>query len=191
MRIVLLGAPGSGKGTQSEAIVKKYQIRHLSTGDMLRAEVAAGTPLGRQAREIMEAGQLVSDAIVLGMIEQRLLDNDTGGFLLDGFPRTLVQAEALDALLTRLEQPLDVVLFFDVDYEEVMQRLLARHRSDDNEETIRKRLQVYEQETAPLRDYYDNKGLLRTVKGVGPIEEISARIFQILEEFAPQIAKAG
>ena len=191
MRLILLGAPGSGKGTQSEAIVKKYQIRHLSTGDMLRAEVAAGTPLGRQAREIMEAGQLVSDAIVLGMIEQRLVNNDTDGFLLDGFPRTLVQAEALDALLTRLEQPLDVVLFFDVDYDEVMQRLLARHRSDDNEETIRKRLQVYEQETAPLRDYYDNKGLLRTVKGVGPIEEISARIFQILEEFAPQIAKAG
>ena len=191
MRIVLLGAPGSGKGTQSEAIVKKYQIRHLSTGDMLRAEVAAGTPLGRQAREIMEAGQLVSDAIVLGMIEQRLLNNDTEGFLLDGFPRTLVQAEALDALLTRLEQPLDVVLFFDVDYEEIMQRLLARNRSDDNEETIRKRLQVYEQETAPLRRYYDNKGLLRTVKGVGPIEEISARIFQILEEFTPETAKAG
>ncbi len=191
MRIVLLGAPGSGKGTQSEAIVKKYQIRHLSTGDMLRAEVAAGTPLGKQAREIMEAGQLVSDAIVLGMIEQRLLNNDTEGFLLDGFPRTLVQAEALDALLTRLEQPLDVVLFFDVDYEEIMQRLLARNRSDDNEETIRKRLQVYEQETAPLRQYYHNKGLLRTVKGVGPIEEISARIFQILEEFAPQITKAG
>ena len=191
MRIVLLGAPGSGKGTQSEAIVKKYQIRHLSTGDMLRAEVAAGTPLGRQAREIMEAGQLVSDAIVLGMIEQRLLNNDTEGFLLDGFPRTLVQAEALDALLTRLEQPLDVVLFFDVDYEEIMQRLLARHRSDDNAETIRKRLQVYEQETAPLRDYYNNKGNLRTVKGVGQIEEISARIFWILEDFAPQTALAG
>ncbi|HYQ90848.1 MAG TPA: adenylate kinase [Candidatus Competibacteraceae bacterium] len=191
MRIILLGAPGSGKGTQSEAIVKKYQVRHLSTGDMLRAEVAAGSPLGRQAKEIMEAGQLVSDAIVLGMIEQRLVNNDTRGFLLDGFPRTLVQAEALDALLTRLEQPLDVVLFFDVDYEEIMQRLLARNRSDDNEETIRKRLQVYEQETAPLRQYYDNKGLLRTVKGVGPIDEISTRIFQILEEFVPQTAKAG
>jgi len=191
MRIVLLGAPGSGKGTQSEAIVKKYQIRHLSTGDMLRAEVAAGTPLGRQAREIMEAGQLVSDAIVLGMIEQRLLNNDTEGFLLDGFPRTLVQAEALDALLTKLEQPLDVVLFFDVDYEEIMQRLLARHRSDDNAETIRKRLQVYEHETAPLRDYYNNKGNLRTVKGVGQIEEISERIFRILEDFAPQTAPAG
>ena len=191
MRIVLLGAPGSGKGTQSEAIVKKYQIRHLSTGDMLRAEVAAGTPLGRQARAIMEAGQLVSDAIVLGMIEQRLLDNDTKGFLLDGFPRTLVQAEALDALLIRLEQPLDVVLFFDVDYEEVTQRLLARNRSDDNEETIRKRLQVYEQETAPLRQYYESKGNLRTVRGVGQIEEISERIFRILEDFAPQTAEAG
>jgi adenylate kinase len=191
MRIVLLGAPGSGKGTQSEAIVKKYQIRHLSTGDMLRAEVAAGTPLGKQAREIMEAGQLVSDAIVLGMIEQRLLDNDTGGFLLDGFPRTLVQAKALDALLTKLEQPLDVVLFFDVDYEEIMQRLLARHRSDDNAETIRKRLQVYEQETAPLRQYYESKDNLRTVKGVGQIDEISERIFRILEDFAPQTAPAG
>ena len=191
MRLVLLGAPGSGKGTQSEAIVKKYQIRHISTGDMLRAEVAAGTPLGRQAREIMETGQLVSDAIVLGMIEQRLLSNDTEGFLLDGFPRTLVQAGALDALLTRLEQPLDVVLFFDVDYEEIMQRLLARNRSDDNAETIRKRLQVYEQETTPLRDYYNHKGNLRKVKGVGQIEEISARIFQILENVAPQTATAG
>ena len=192
MRIVLLGAPGSGKGTQSEAIVKKYQIRHISTGDILRAEVAAGTPLGRQAREIMEAGQLVSDAIVLGMIEQRLLCRTApDGFLLDGFPRTLGQAEALDALLTRLEQPLDVVLFFDVDYEEIMQRLLARHRSDDNAETIRKRLQVYEQETAPLRDYYNNKGNLRTVKGVGQIEGISERIFRILEDFAPQTAPAG
>ncbi len=191
MRIVLLGAPGSGKGTQSEAIVKKYQIRHLSTGDMLRAEVAAGTPLGRQAREIMEAGQLVSDAIVLGMIEQRLLDNDTEGFLLDGFPRTLVQAKALDALLTKLEQPLDVVLFFDVDYEEIMQRLLARHRSDDNAETIRKRLQVYEHETAPLRQYYESKDNLRTVKGVGQIDEISERIFRILEDFAPETAPAG
>ena len=185
MRIILLGAPGSGKGTQSEAIIRKYQIRHIATGDILRAEVAAGTPLGRQAKEIMEAGQLVSDEIMLGMIEQRLANNDAPkGFLLDGFPRTLGQAEALDALLAKLSQPLDVVLFLDMNYDEIMKRLLARKRADDNEETIRKRLQVYEAETTPLIRYYEARGNLHTVKGIGKIEEISERIFKILDEVA-------
>jgi adenylate kinase len=185
MRIILLGAPGSGKGTQSEAIVEKYQIRHIATGDILRAEVAAGTPLGRQAREIMEAGQLISDEIMLKMIEQRLANNDAPeGFLLDGFPRTLGQAEALDALLARLSQPLNAVLFFNVDYDEIMKRLLARQRADDNAETIRKRLQVYEAETAPLIRYYEAKGNLHTIRGSGKIKEISERIFEILDEVA-------
>jgi adenylate kinase len=183
MRIVLLGAPGSGKGTQAEAVVQKYQVVHISTGDLLRAEVAAGTPLGKQAKEIMEAGQLVSDEIVLGMIEHRLTSGEAkNGFLLDGFPRTLSQAEGLDALLTKLGQPLDVVLFFDVDYGEIMKRLLARKRADDNEETIRKRLEVYEAQTAPLIDYYKERGNMRAVKGVGSIEEISQNIFKILDE---------
>lgn len=183
MRIVLLGAPGSGKGTQAELIVDKYSIPHISTGDLLRAEVAAGSPLGRQAKEIMESGGLVSDDIMLGMIEDRLgRDDVANGFMLDGFPRTLPQAEALDQLLGRIGQPLDVVLFFDVDYGEIMQRLLARKRSDDNEETIRKRLEVYESQTAPLIDYYKSKGNLRTVKGMGEIDDITARIFKVLDD---------
>ncbi|HXH04716.1 MAG TPA: adenylate kinase [Candidatus Competibacteraceae bacterium] len=185
MRVVLLGAPGSGKGTQAENIVKRYGIIHISTGDLLRAEVAAGTPLGLKAKAIMEAGALVSDDIVLGMIEGRLSgDAASKGFLLDGFPRTLAQAEGLDGLLNRLGQPLDAVLFFDVDYGEIMQRLLARKRADDSEETIRKRLQVYEEQTAPLIDYYKAKGNLRTVKGVGAIDEIAERIAHILDNLA-------
>lgn len=185
MRIVLLGAPGSGKGTQAERIVEKYRIVHISTGDLLRAEVAAGTPLGNQAKAIMEAGQLVSDDIMLGMIRQRLAKDDVrNGFLLDGFPRTLPQAEALDAMLAELGQPLDVILFIDVDYGEIMTRLLARQRADDNEETIRNRLEVYEAQTAPLIDYYKAKGNLRAVKGVGPIEEISRNVCKILDDIA-------
>jgi len=185
MRIVLLGAPGSGKGTQAERIVEKYQITHISTGDLLRAEVAAGTDLGNKAKEIMESGGLVSDDIMLGMIRSRLSQGDVqNGFMLDGFPRTLAQAEALDDLLAKIGQPLDVVIFFDVDYNEITQRLLARQRADDNEETIRKRLQVYEEQTAPLIDYYKAKGNLRTVKGVGPMDEVSERIFKTLDNVA-------
>ncbi len=181
MKIVLLGAPGSGKGTQAENVVKKYQIAHISTGDLLRAEVAAGSPLGKQAKEIMESGALVSDEIVLGMIEARLAQDDTkNGFMLDGFPRTLAQAEGLDTLLTKIGQPLDVVVFLDVDYGEIMQRLLARKRADDNEETIRNRLKVFENQTAPLIDYYKTKGNLRTVKGVGVVDEISENVFTVL-----------
>ena len=185
MKIVLLGAPGSGKGTQAENIVKKYQIAHISTGDLLRAEVAAGTSLGKQAKEIMESGALVSDEIVLGMIETRLSQDDVkNGFMLDGFPRTLAQAESLDALLAKIGQPLDVVVFLDVDYGEIMQRLLARKRADDNEETIRNRLKVFEQQTAPLIDYYKTKGNLRTVKGVGAVDEISENIFKVLSSLS-------
>lgn len=183
MRIILLGAPGSGKGTQAERIVEKYGMPHVSTGDLLRAEVAAGTPLGNQAKEIMEAGGLVSDEIMLGMIEERLGQDDVvNGFMLDGFPRTLPQAESLDALLARLGQPVDVVIFFNVDYGEIMQRLLARKRADDNEETIRKRLEVYEAQTAPLIDYYKSKGNLRTVQGTGEIDAITRRIFTVLDD---------
>ncbi len=183
MRIVLLGAPGSGKGTQAEQIVKKYQIDHISTGDLLRAEVAAGTPLGKQAKEIMEAGQLVSDEIVLGMIEHYLTRGEPRtGFLLDGFPRNLPQAEALNKLLDKIGQPVGLVLFFEVDYGEIMQRLLARKRADDTEETIRKRLEVYEQQTAPLINYYKERGNLRIVNGIGDIDDISQRITRVLDE---------
>lgn len=185
MRIVLLGAPGSGKGTQAENIVRQYQITHISTGDLLRAEVAAGSELGKQAKVIMDAGGLVSDDIVLGMIEERMNKPDMAkGFLLDGFPRTLAQAEALDAVLGRLGQPLEAVLFFDVDYGEIMSRLLARKRADDNEDTIRHRLKVYEEQTAPLIQYYNGQGKLRDVKGTGSVDEIFGRIRAELDPYA-------
>nr|XP_061807065.1 LOW QUALITY PROTEIN: adenylate kinase-like [Nerophis lumbriciformis] len=168
MRIILLGAPGSGKGTQATLVVRKYQVPHISTGELLRAEVAAETELGNKAKANMEAGDLVSDEIVLGMIEERLHQDDVGnGFLLDGFPRTLAQSEGLDKLLSKIGQPLDLAIFLDVDYGEIMQRLLARKRVDDTEETIRNRLEVYEARTAPLIDYYKAKGNLRNVQGVG------------------------
>ncbi len=181
MRIVLLGAPGSGKGTQAENIVARYGITHVSTGDLLRAEVAAGTELGKKAKAIMDAGGLVSDEIVLGMIEERMNKGLSAGFLLDGFPRTLAQAEALDAMLAKLEKPLDCTLFFDVDFDEITKRLLSRGRADDNEDTIRKRLAVYEEQTAPLISYYEGTGKLKTVKGVGSVDEISQRIFDVLD----------
>lgn len=185
MRIVLLGAPGSGKGTQAAIVVQKYRIPHISTGDLLRAEVAAKTPLGRQAKAVMDKGQLVSDDIMLGMIRERLGQDDVDhGFMLDGFPRTLVQAEGLDGLLNELGQPIDIVVFFDVDYGEIIQRMLARGRSDDTEEAIRKRLEVYEAQTAPLIDYYKAKGNLRTVQGMGEITEITERIFKVLDAAA-------
>jgi adenylate kinase len=185
MRIVLLGAPGSGKGTQAHAIVDQYHITDIATGDLLRAEVAAGTPLGLQVKSLMETGELVPDDIVVGMIKEHLAKDDTtNGFMLDGFPRDLSQAETLDAMLRDIRQPLNVVLFFRVDYAEIMKRLLARHRADDAEETIRHRLEIYEAKTAPLIDYYKNKGLLREVDGIGEIAEVSRRIFTILDEVA-------
>ncbi len=184
MRIVLLGAPGSGKGTQAENIVKTYDITHLSTGDMLRAEVSAGTELGKQAKAIMESGGLVSDEIVLGMIEGRI-NAAASGFLLDGFPRNLAQAAELDKMLERLEKPLQLVIFFDVDFEEIVRRLIERGqqqgRADDNEETIRKRLAVYEEQTAPLIEYYTEQGKLQKVIGVGDIATIGERIKAVIE----------
>jgi adenylate kinase len=177
MNILILGAPGSGKGTQAEKIVERYSVAHLSTGDLLRAEVAADTPLGREAKKIMDAGQLVPDDIMLGMIRDRLAGlSGGGGFLLDGFPRTLVQAQGLDAMLAELGCPVDAVIALDVDYEEIMTRLLARRRADDNEATIRKRLAVYEKHTAPLISYFQDQSKLRRVEGVGTVDEIFDRI---------------
>ncbi|MEK7666394.1 MAG: adenylate kinase, partial [Pseudomonadota bacterium] len=184
MRIVLLGAPGSGKGTQSKLLIEKYKIPQISTGDLLRAAVAAGSDLGRKAKSAMDAGLLVSDDVVLGMIQERLSKPDArAGFILDGFPRNIPQAQALDAMLARLSQPLQLALLVDVDTEVLMKRLTGRrtcsnamcgaiyniyfsapkspgkcdkcganlaHRSDDNENTVRSRLQVYGQQTAPL-----------------------------------------
>lgn len=173
MNVVILGAPGSGKGTQSEFIVKNHGLNHLSTGDLLRAEIAAASDLGLQAKAIMDAGELVSDDIVIGMIAKRL---DGSGALFDGFPRTIAQAEALDKLLAAKGQQIDVAIELQVDDEEIVKRLLARGRSDDNEETIRNRLAVFNQQTAPLINYYRSRGKLKSVHGQGVLEEISQRI---------------
>ena len=164
MNIIFLGAPGSGKGTQSEQLIAKHGLQHLSTGDMLRAE-------------IMDAGELVSDDIVIGMIAKRLSDK---GALFDGFPRTLAQAQALDALLAENAQQIDHVVFLDVDNEEIVQRMLARGRADDNEATIRNRINVFEQQTKPLIDFYREQGKLREIHGKGGVEEIAARIEQAI-----------
>jgi adenylate kinase len=177
MRIILLGAPGSGKGTQAEKITAKHNIAHISTGDLLRAEVSAGTELGVKAKAIMDAGQLVSDDIMLGMVRSRLQADDCEkGFMLDGFPRTEVQAVGLDAMLAELGQPIDTVLFFEVPFDEITNRLLGRGRADDNEETIRSRLAVYEAQTKPLVAYYESKSLLKNVDGLGEMDEIATRI---------------
>lgn len=187
----MLGAPGSGKGTQAEAIGNRYQITKIATGDLLRAEVTKGTPLGLQAKELMEAGELLPDEIILGMIVEHLAEDDTSnGFLLDGFPRTLRQAVALDSMLQKLHLPLHAALFFEVGYDEIMKRLLARHRTDDTEHTIRHRLEVYETQTKPVVDYYNKQGILRTVQGVGDINEISQRIFIILDSILDAINRS-
>jgi len=186
MRIVLLGAPGSGKGTQAARLKAELGIAHISTGDLLRAAVKAGTPLGLKAKAVMEAGQLVSDEIVLGMLEERLAQPDTrAGFILDGYPRSLAQADALDQVLKRIGQPLDAVLKLNVPDADIVARceirFKAEGRADDNPETVRKRLQVYAQQTAPVADYYLNRGLLSEIDGVGAIGAISARLLAALQ----------
>ncbi|MHC5225504.1 adenylate kinase [Ignatzschineria sp. LJL83] len=180
MRIVLLGAPGSGKGTQAENIVKKFGVTHLSTGDMLRAEVSEGTPLGLAAKKIMDEGNLVSDDIVLGMIKNRIIQSENG-FLLDGFPRNINQAEQLDKLLEEIDMPIEKVIYLEVPFEIIQERLKTRGRSDDNEETILKRRKVFEAETYPLVDYFVLQGKLKTINGYGDVNEISDEIYQILD----------
>jgi adenylate kinase len=181
MRLVLLGAPGSGKGTQAVRLKEALAVPHISTGDLLRAEVAAGSELGRQAKAVMARGELVSDDILLGMLEERLSLPDTaGGFILDGYPRNLAQANALDALLNRIGQPVDQAVQLDVDTELLIQRIAGRAqqegRSDDNPESVRNRLRIYAEQTAPVIDYYRGQGKLACVHGVGDMDEVFARI---------------
>ncbi|MFP6829224.1 MAG: adenylate kinase [Gammaproteobacteria bacterium] len=212
MRLVLLGAPGSGKGTQARQLQSQYSWPQVSTGDLLRGAVAAGTELGLKAKAVMDAGDLVSDDIVLGIIKDRLGKEDAkAGFVLDGFPRNRVQAQDLEAALSGLGKRLDCAVLMDVSFDILMQRLTGRRtcsktgkllnvyfspqaeldactdaggelieRADDNEATIRNRLEVYERETAPLIDYYREDGRLRTVQAEGTPEEVYSRLVDVL-----------
>ena len=179
-RLLFLGPPGAGKGTQSLLLCKKQGISHLSTGDLLRAEVKAASPLGLEAAEIMNKGELVSDSLVLSIVEKRLSEIK-GGWLLDGFPRTLPQAESLEVLLGEINQPIDAVVLIVLNDQVLIERLLARGRSDDDEEVIRHRIKLYQEKTAPLIDHYNKQGLLKSVKGDGDIEDIASRIEECLK----------
>jgi adenylate kinase len=214
MRIVLLGGPGSGKGTQAKKLTGKLGIPQISTGDIFRAAVKEGTPMGLKAKAFMDKGELVPDSVVIGVVEERLTKPDLDkGYMLDGFPRTLPQAESLDKILTAQGKGIDHAVLVDVPDEELMKRLTGRRtcrnsdcgkmyhvmfnlpkkegicdgcgselyqRDDDSEATIRERLTVYNSQTAPLIDYYDKKGVLRRIKGVGPIDGIYASIEKVL-----------
>jgi adenylate kinase len=185
MRLVLLGAPGSGKGTQATRLREHLQVPHISTGDLLRGAVAAGTPLGLKAKAVMEAGNLVSDEIVLGMLEERLGKDDArAGFVLDGYPRNLAQARALDELLARLKQPVDVAVQLDVDTNLLVERIAGRAalegRADDTPESVRNRLNVYNEQTAPVVDFYRQKGNLVCLDGVGSMDEVFNRIVEAI-----------
>lgn len=192
MILIFLGPPGAGKGTQAQHIVKTRGIPQLSTGDMLRGAVAAKTPIGIKAKEVMDRGDLVSDEIVAGIVAERIEAEDCQpGFMLDGFPRTLPQAEMLDTLLAEKGRKLDIVLELQVDEEALVDRLNSRVaetkaaggevRADDNEETFRKRLEVYREQTAPLIPFYSEKGLLTALDGMSSIEEVSAEIDRVLD----------
>ncbi len=212
MRLILLGPPGAGKGTQAKRLIERYGIPQISTGDILRAAVRDGTDLGKKAKQYMDAGKLVPDEVVIGIIEERLQEADCAkGFILDGFPRTVAQADALNRVLANLGQAIDHVVSIEVPDEELVERLTGRRtcrgcgamyhvkfsppkaqgvcdkcggelyqRDDDREETIRARLKVYHEQTAPLVEYYEKAGLLRRIPGQGSVDEIYARIEGVL-----------
>ena len=185
MRLVLLGAPGSGKGTQAARLKGHLQVPHVSTGDLLRAEVAAGSKLGLEAKEVMARGELVSDAILLGMLESRFSQPDTaGGFILDGYPRNLAQADALDGLLQRIGQPMDYAVQLEVPTELLVERIAGRAqaegRADDSPDSVRTRLRVYDEQTAPVIEFYRAHGQLTVVDGVGSLDEVFTRIVEAI-----------
>ncbi|HEX5124763.1 MAG TPA: adenylate kinase [Rhodanobacteraceae bacterium] len=185
MRLVLLGAPGSGKGTQAAMLKAELKVPHISTGDLLRAAVKAGTPLGLKAKAVMEAGKLVSDDIVLGMLEERITQADAkSGFILDGYPRNVAQCEALEALLARIGQPLDIAVKLKVPSELIVERIAGRAaaegRKDDTPETVRERLRVYAEQTAPVAQHFGTIGRLRIVDGVGDVNVVFKRIVSAL-----------
>ena len=223
MRIVLLGAPGSGKGTQAKRLEARFGIPQISTGDLLRAAVARGTPLGLRAKAAMDAGALVADEIVIGIIRERLKEPDAlRGYVLDGFPRNLAQAEALSAMLASIHAPLDAVVVFNVDYAEIARRIAGRRtcpncgtiynvhdaatraithcrhcelkplltqRPDDNEQTVSRRLAVYDEQTLPLIEHYLALGLLRSIDAMGSVSEVESRLLAALPR-SPASARA-
>jgi adenylate kinase len=185
MRIILIGTPGAGKGTQCQRLVEHLHVPHLSTGEMLRAAVRAGTPEGRLAADAMAQGQLVPDQIIVGMVTKRLEAEDCrGGCLLDGFPRTLPQAATLDELLERQAMSVDGVIELAVPRDELVRRMIARKRADDNPEIFSKRIISFELQTAPLLDYYSRQGKLASIDGLGTAEEIFERIKLAVRTFA-------
>jgi adenylate kinase len=185
-RVVLLGPPNAGKGTQAARLGERMGVPCISTGDMLRREAASGTPLGLRVKGIMDAGRLVDDDTMTEVVRQRLRQPvavpQGGGFLLDGYPRTLAQAETLAAILAETGRPLDAVLLISVPEEELVRRALARGRSDDREDVIRERLRVYREKTEPLIGYYRKLGLLREVDGHRPVEEVGSELLAALED---------
>jgi adenylate kinase len=215
MRLVLLGPPGAGKGTQAAHLAAAYAVPHISTGDIFRANLRDETPVGLKAREYMDAGELVPDEVVNDMVADRLEDDDVAnGFLLDGYPRTVGQAEWFEKLLANRSLPLDVVLKFEVDEDELVQRLTGRRvheptgatyhltfnpppsdvdpadlvqRPDDAEDVVRNRLAVYRRDTEPLEQFYWERGLLRAVTAVGAVEDVTERALAILREYQPSV----
>ena len=184
-RLLFLGPPGAGKGTQAQQLATERGLLHLSTGDLLRAEVAAGTELGKEAEAVMARGELVSDALVLAIVRSRLEQQAAdaaggGGWLLDGFPRNVAQADALAQLLEELGQQIELVVLMELDDGVLIQRLLSRGRADDNEDVIRHRLEVYREQTAPLIAYYRERQLLQSVEADGTVEAIAGRITALL-----------
>ena len=187
LNLVLFGPPGAGKGTQSEKLIEKYKLVHLSTGDILRSEIAGGTDLGLKAKKLMDAGMLVPDEVVIGMIDSKLDANKNAkGFIFDGFPRTIAQAEALDTLLTEKKTSINMMLALEVEKEELIKRLLNRGkdsgRADDrNTEIIEKRIEEYNNKTAPLKDYYSKQNKLQVIKGVGGIDAIFQKLCEAID----------